>query len=584
MFLPPDFSDKSTLEKYSSAFSLSDMEIFVFPELLFPLVISNIMSPILWAWRDDPWFKDLPKKSYNFKVNRVKQYIMDHYVFNLDLETWGLTQKDTEISRFKDFIDMDILRQSNALFGYEGDKYYFDIDIRRHFGLDKFTTETIPYWKTETIEAMNAFRFKESFTAGAGECVSLSALYAAALFVVGRIPLESIFLIGTPLHSQNFIDFNEGMLTNNRRIVTKKMWFNGTSISSKARRALENEKVTIVSHITGHIHYIYKNATINTTVYQQFSEKLKTFLTSELSSVVFINFLRYHMNFKKCFQYRHSKNVHDYYIPLETIFEYEHHTKHNFSEGPRDVLLNEIDEEEFSLTPLENRIVIQNVEDYLEKNNNLSIVEIMNYCIDHETSTKCNNEENIILLFNDLAKFLKVQPQLPSIDKQFEEIETLTINVNQSRQDILELVTGKSKSNELALLSLYVFRQMDDINWKPYLKAAMERNPVSLIGLKGKTVEEAYQLIIDLPNDSIYDANRIAQPDEVWNFGRGDGVEKAFLMANYLFNEMKQTNLNLMIDKSKVILESNKKKFNFVSSKTIAKQLNAIEFSDSLKG
>lgn len=43
-----DFSDKTTLEKYSSAFSLSDMEIFVFPELLFPLVIANIMSPVLW--------------------------------------------------------------------------------------------------------------------------------------------------------------------------------------------------------------------------------------------------------------------------------------------------------------------------------------------------------------------------------------------------------------------------------------------------------------------------------------------------------------------------------------------------------
>ena len=34
MSLTPDFSDKRTLEKYSSAFTLSDMEIFVFPELL----------------------------------------------------------------------------------------------------------------------------------------------------------------------------------------------------------------------------------------------------------------------------------------------------------------------------------------------------------------------------------------------------------------------------------------------------------------------------------------------------------------------------------------------------------------------
>jgi hypothetical protein len=46
-----------------------------------------------------------------------------------------------------------LLKQSNALFGYEGDKYYFDIDIRKHFGLDKYDSDIIPYWKTETVEA-----------------------------------------------------------------------------------------------------------------------------------------------------------------------------------------------------------------------------------------------------------------------------------------------------------------------------------------------------------------------------------------------------------------------------------------------
>jgi len=36
-----------------------------------------------------------------------------------------------------------------------------------------------------------------------------------------------------------------------------------------------------------------------------------------------------------------------------------------------------------------------------------------------------------------------------------------------------------------------------------------------------------------LPDTSIYDEDtRLAQPDEVWNFGRGDGFEKALLVAN----------------------------------------------------
>ena len=166
-----------------------------------------------------------------------------------------------------------VLKQSNALFGYEGDKYYFSIDIRRHFGLDKYDSSVIPYWKTETVEAMTAFRHKEHFSTGAGECVSLAAIYAAAMFVVGEIPLEKIFMMATPLHSQNYINEKDGLLTNNRRILTKNMWFNGTSLSEKARRALENEKVTIVSHITGYIHTVYKKATINKSDYLNFTDK-----------------------------------------------------------------------------------------------------------------------------------------------------------------------------------------------------------------------------------------------------------------------------------------------------------------------
>ena len=125
------------LEKCSSAFTLSDMEIFIFPELLYSLVLANILSPEIWKWRKDPWFREVEKKSPVKRIHRLKQYIMDHYDFNLDLETWGLTDKETEVSRFRDFMDPEVLSQSNALFGYEGDKYYFDIDIRKHFGLDK---------------------------------------------------------------------------------------------------------------------------------------------------------------------------------------------------------------------------------------------------------------------------------------------------------------------------------------------------------------------------------------------------------------------------------------------------------------
>ncbi|MDX9812912.1 MAG: hypothetical protein RBU28_11015, partial [Bacteroidales bacterium] len=78
-----DFSDKKNLEKYSSAFTLSDMEIFIFPDLFYPLVLANIMSPLIWEWRSDEWFRDIEKKNFTYKVNRIKQYIIQNFVFNL---------------------------------------------------------------------------------------------------------------------------------------------------------------------------------------------------------------------------------------------------------------------------------------------------------------------------------------------------------------------------------------------------------------------------------------------------------------------------------------------------------------------
>ena len=112
------------------------MEIFVFPELMYSIVLANIMSPIIWKWRDADCFKRLEGKSPYKKLMRLKQFIMDEYEFNLDLNTWGLTNKDEEIKRFEHVISAEKIAESNALFGYTGDKYYFDVDIRRHLDLD----------------------------------------------------------------------------------------------------------------------------------------------------------------------------------------------------------------------------------------------------------------------------------------------------------------------------------------------------------------------------------------------------------------------------------------------------------------
>jgi hypothetical protein len=564
-----DFSSKKTLEKFSSAFTLSDMEIFIFPDLFYPLVLANIMSPELWKWRDDPWFKDIEKKSFTNKANRIKQYIIEHYVFNLDLSTWGLTTKTTEIARFSDFFDMEMLKQSNALFGYEGDKYYFDIDIRKHFGLDKFNSDVIPYWKTETIEAMGAFRYKENFSTGAGECVSLSSLYAAAMFVVGRIPLEKIFLIATPLHSQNFITEKEGLITNNRRIVTRNMWFNGTTLSEKARRALENEKVTIVTHLSGYIHTLFSEATIDRQAYDHFSGMLREFLVTDLNNAIFINFLRFKSKYKNLFQYRHDSSGNSRYILLERMFEYEHSSKLNVMES-RDQLLMEIDGDDFHMSPIQGKIELNQFENILKESRGKQLTEL-----EDEFKKVAGNgyDDEISEMFTEIKNFISITPRLPDTEKNYVAPERLNISIDDSRDKIITKIGKFAKKSEMGLLALYVYRDMDQINWLPFVKAAIERNPVCFSELEGKTPDDLYGIIQNFPDESIYDGKRMALPDEVWNFRHGDGVEKALLMADFMVHLDNNSEIILESANKKVSLRSGKKEYQFNSKKSFGKKI-----------
>lgn len=405
------------LEEKSSACTLSDMEIFVFPELMFSLVLAEILSPRIWAWRDLEWFAGIREMRPKRRLQRLRQHIMDNYVFNLDLETWGLTRQQTELKRFSPFLSPDQIASSNALFGYQGDVYYYDIDIRRHFGLDKYSGDTIPYWKTETVEAMDAFRRREGYSTGAGECVSLAALYAASAFVVCGIPLESIYLMATPLHSQNFVDIDTGILTNNRRLVTKAMWANGTVVSHQARRALEHERVTIVSHATGYIHLLYPEATISPEVYGGFSRKLRSYL-----------------------------------VPPP---------------GAPD-----------------GRIV---------------------------------------------------EPRLPDPARVrfVREDEPLELDVSMDYAEISDRLEALRPTNRAAALAPYAAHELGKTEASPFVKAALERSPVSRAALAALPFEEARRRIDALGGESIYDGpSRTAQPDEVWNFGAGDGLEKCLLLAN----------------------------------------------------
>jgi len=561
--------DKNTLEKYSSAITLSDMEVFVFSELIYSLVLANIMSPVIWRWRQLDCFKRLEGKSPYKRLTRLRQFIMDEYEFNLDLNTWGLSSKAHELKRFEGVISPEAIKASNALFGYQGDKYYFDVDIRRHFGLDEYDGDVIPYWKTETVESMDAFGYKEGYTNGAGECVSLSTLYAAAAFIVCGLPLEDIYLILTPLHSQNFIDINGGVLTNNRRVVTKSMWFNGTAITTKAQRALRNEQVTIVSHCSGFAHCMYERATISKSAYQRFASQLDGYLTAKIDSLIFANFLRCHHEYQEYFQFcRHRRNK-SMFVRAEILFEYEHGSRFRIEDATFDKLLDDVSEEDYYPAKLTDRLCCEQLMaffDYekIDIHNAASRESLAKYL-----SAFVPRAEELIA---KLLDFIHVDAKLPGFDKEYVSAGSIEISTDWDREKIIEYLQSIRGENTTADLAFYAYRDMASCEPEPFIAAAVGRNPVSIEICEGKSIDDVYQWLCDMDNESIYDGSRVAQPDEVANYLRGDGIEKAMLLCNIIRSRSCEEALEIDIDDSRVIVKASKD-YLFRSAKGLTKQI-----------
>jgi len=561
--------DPKDLEKYSSAYTLSDMEIFVFPELVYSLVLANLMSPAIWRWRDLECFKKLEGKSTYRKLLRLRQFIMDEYDFNLDLETWGLTDKSTETRRFEPFLAARDIAASNALFGYEGDKYYYDVDIRKHFGLDKYTTDTIPYWKTETVEAMNAFRLKPSYTRGAGECVSLSTLYAAAAFIVCGVSLDDLFMVLTPLHSQNFIDLDEGIITNNRRLVTKAMWFNGTEISNKAQRALRHEQVTIVAHRTGHIHCLYDQATIDPQAYDRLSLRLAEYLTADLTLLNFASFLRTHSEYQRYFQVCRDCHGQPHFAKAEVLFHYEHGSKYRVGDETFEKLIAEVHDEDFVQYPIPGRLRCEEVCGLIDRKAWLLDDPADRSLLQQALSPVIPDLEAFV---RDLVDFLQVKAKLPSMDKTFNPVAPILLTLDMDRRQVIESLQAQRKTNPVADLAFHAYRDMATCVWRPFVKAAVERSPVCLGQVKDKTLDEVYTWLQSMPEASIYDANRLAQPDEVANYNTGDGLEKAFVLGSIMRKRDPHQAVTIHIEPDQAIIKA-AKEYRFASSKGLRQQV-----------
>jgi len=217
-----------------------------------------------------------------------------------------------------------------------------------------------------------------------------------------------------------------------------------------------------------------------------------------------------------------------------------------------------------------NKILLNEAEEIINKHKNSRLKDIENQFI------KLNNavpEDTIHDMFRDISNFLYIDPVIPDQKKNYIPYRIPKISIEDSRKKIVKEIYHTKDVSELALLTLYVYRQMDQISWLPFIKAAIERNPVCFNELNGKSIKEVSEILISMSNQSIYDDKRLALPDEVWNFGCGDGIEKALLLADFIIHKDKSSLVNIDIDNKDVTLRCGNYEHHFTSGKSLKKSL-----------
>ncbi len=222
------------LEKLSAAVSLTVLEIDFYPNELIPaFLLANLMSPALWAWRDEKKAGSDDGILYSPKnrLNQIQRFFHRYTFTNIEGapggDPWGLLSFAEEEERFGSEFVQKIRAEYDATFRkllVENPESQFGQIINQSYYREGF----FPRLKNETLEVMNAFASVNEEGKRSGKCIGLGMLWAAALVVWGRFALDRIIITGNRAHMFVFLDDDDGHLLNNTK------WFSNTRINNQS--------------------------------------------------------------------------------------------------------------------------------------------------------------------------------------------------------------------------------------------------------------------------------------------------------------------------------------------------------------
>ena len=91
-----------------------------------------------------------------------------------------------------------------------------------------------------------------------------------------------------------------------------------------------------------------------------------------------------------------------------------------------------------------------------------------------------------------LSDFTRIEPKLPSPDKKFLPNVSIEIPLGRTREEIIDYLRQLRSTSVTADLAFYAWRDMESCDWLPFIKAAIERSPVSIKMTEKMSLEQVY--------------------------------------------------------------------------------------------
>lgn len=284
---------------------------------------------------------------------------------------------------------------------------------------------------------------------------------------------------------------------------------------------------------------------------------------------VFGSFLRFNRHWQKFFQLCRDCHGQPLFLPAELLFQYEHNSNYRIDDASLDKLLAEVSEEDYVPYELPGRIRCDRLSEFIKREKIEPAESSSRKALQHYLQTAIADAG---LFVEKLADFVHTEPSLPDTQKNFLPSAPLHIRPDQTRQQIIDYLQQQRRQNSVADLAFYAYRDMDTSDWNPFIKAAVQRSPVSIKKTEQMPVAQVYLWLQQMHNASIYDGKRLAQPDEVANYRRADGIEKAFTMANVIRAQNPEQQVKITVDNINVILQAGQD-YRFTSDKQLQKEI-----------